>query len=218
MNAKQADVLVRDHFDEISDSLARGDTWLEIATRFEVDCKRQSVDTLVSRYHEELNRRCSPWRIVAMWWVLDNVDEIARLRSRGFDWAAIIGLVPPVPPIESLPLPHEILNAEHLEFFIVEYNDMIDRGIVAVPDRYPRKAPVSDEELLMRWIVRRQVRIFSTAEAARCNGRRFARVGRVEATLGKLVEHSQIRPLPPAQSKAGHLGPSQWEVLGEMDA
>ncbi len=95
---------------------------------------------------------------------------------------------------------------------------MIDRGIVAAPDRYPCKAPVSDEELPTRWIVRKQVRKFSTAETARSNGRRFARLGRVEAALGKFVEHSQIRRLPPARSKSGHLGPSQWEVLGEMDA
>jgi len=49
----------------------------------------------VSRYHAELNRRCSPWCIVAMRWVLDNVDEIVRLRNRGFDWAASISPVPP---------------------------------------------------------------------------------------------------------------------------
>jgi hypothetical protein len=217
MNAKQASLLVHDHFDEISESLSRGDTWLEIASRFEVNSKRQSAEVFYGCYHQECAWRGSPWRMAAMRWVLDNVEEITRLRNRRFTWAAVVGLLPPVPPGESN-LSYKTPLSDHLGAFIAEYNDMIDRGIVVVPDRYPRKAPVSDEELLTRWMARKQVRTFSTSEAARCNGRRFARVRRCEAALGGLVERGCIGRLPPTQSTAGCSVPVHWEVLGEIVA
>jgi hypothetical protein len=91
---------------------------------------------------------------------------------------------------------------------------MVDRGIVVVPGQHPRKPPVSDEELLVRWIARTRVCTFSTPEAARYNGRRFARAGRVGAALDKLVERGYIRRVPPAQLATGRSRSSRWEVLG----
>jgi hypothetical protein len=207
------DVIAHDHFDEVSERLARGDTWAEITTRFKLDPKRSNIERLENYYCEERTRRSSHWRISAILWVLDHAEQIAGMRNRGYDWAAVVGLLPPVCPDDGHH-PYGTPIPEHLTTFIREYNDMVDRGIVVVPGQYSRKAPVSDEELLTRWIARKQVRTFSTSEAARCNGRRFARAGRVEAALDKLVERGYIRRVPPARLATGRSRTSRWEVLG----
>ncbi len=215
MSDSPLETITRNHFDEVSERLARGDTWAEITTRFKLDPKRSNIEKLRDCYREECARRSSPWRIASIMWVMEHAEQIAISRKRGLDWAAIVGLLPPVCPDDGH---HHGPIWEHLTTFIREYNDMVDRGIVVVPGQYSRKAPVSDEELLLRWIARKQVRTFSTSEAARCNGRRFARAGRVEAALDKLVERDYIYRLPSTQSPAGRLGPSRWEVLGEIVA
>ncbi len=213
MSNSPLEAITRDNFDEVSERLARGDTWAEITTRFKLDPKRSNIERLENYYCEERTRRSSSWRIAAILWVLDHAEQIAAMRNRGYDWAAVVGLLPPVCPDDGHH-PYGTPIPEHLTTFIREYNDMVDRGIVVVPGQHPRKAPESDEELLVRWIARTRVCTFSTTEAGRCNGRRFTRASRVEAALDKLVERGYIRRIPLSQFATGQQRSSRWEVVG----
>ncbi|WP_298335833.1 hypothetical protein [Ferrimicrobium sp.] len=86
--------LIRSHFDEIAQWHAQGVRWSEIGKQLQVTGVAMNINTLRTLYRRELIRRSSPEYGVAMRWVLDNVDEIARLRSRGFTWSSIVILVP----------------------------------------------------------------------------------------------------------------------------
>ena len=86
--------LIRSHFDEIAQWHAQGVRWSEIGKQLQVTGVVMNINTLRTLYRRELIRRSSPEYGVAMRWVLDNVDEIARLRNRGFTWSSIVILVP----------------------------------------------------------------------------------------------------------------------------
>lgn len=86
--------LVRSRFDEITQWHAQGVRWSEIGKQIQVADVAVNTNTLRTLYRRELIRRSSPEYAVAMRWVLDNVEEITRLRNRGFTWSSIAILLP----------------------------------------------------------------------------------------------------------------------------
>ncbi|WP_298207561.1 hypothetical protein [Ferrimicrobium sp.] len=87
---------IRSRFDEVVEWRALGLTWKEIASQLTRDGTPPSTSLVVSTYNDELRLRSFPSRIAAVRWAIDNGRAIADLRNRGYGWATIAGLLPPV--------------------------------------------------------------------------------------------------------------------------
>ncbi len=87
--------LVRDRLNEITQWRSIGESWLEIEGRFRAMGQDPGTDSVRTLYRLELARRRSPEREAALKWANRNYQAIRDLLSQGYDWTAILILIPP---------------------------------------------------------------------------------------------------------------------------
>ncbi len=87
--------LVRDRFNEITQWRSIGESWLEIEGRFRAMGQDPGTDSVRTLYRLELARRRSPEREAALRWANSNYQAIKDLLDQGYDWTAILILIPP---------------------------------------------------------------------------------------------------------------------------
>jgi hypothetical protein len=119
--------IIRAHFDEITQWHAQGVRWSVIGKQIQVADVVVNTNTLRTLYRRELIRRSSPEYAVAMQWVLDNVEEITRLRNRRFTWSSIVILVPPVAKAE--------VALATLDMFIIAAESIISNLSIVNPSQ-----------------------------------------------------------------------------------
>ena len=87
--------LVRDRFNEITQWRSQGEPWLEIDGRFRAMGQDPGSDSIRTLYRQEMTRRRSPEREAALRWANSNYLAIKDLLRQGYDWTAVLILIPP---------------------------------------------------------------------------------------------------------------------------
>lgn len=87
--------LVRDRLNEITEWRSQGESWLKIDGRFRALGQDPGTDSVRTLYRKEMVRRRSPEREAALRWANSNYRAIKDLLDQGYDWTAILILVPP---------------------------------------------------------------------------------------------------------------------------
>lgn len=87
--------VVRDQFNEITEWRSQGESWLEIDGRFRAMGQSPGTNSVRTLYRQELARRRSPEREAALMWANSNYQAIRDLLDQGYDWTAILILIPP---------------------------------------------------------------------------------------------------------------------------
>ena len=87
--------LVRDRFNEITQWRSQGEPWREIDGRFRAMGQNPGTNSVRTLYRQELARRRTPEREAALRWANSNYGAIRDLLDQGYDWTAILVLIPP---------------------------------------------------------------------------------------------------------------------------
>ncbi len=197
-NPESPTQFIRSHLDEMIEWRSRGLTWKEIASQLTRDGTSANTSLVVSTYNDELRLRSSPSRIAAVRWAIDNERAIADLRNRGYGWATIAGLLPPVA-IKQGSIPE-------LDVLVAEYT-----AVIAPANSTSTKR---DQELILKWINRKGLKTFTTRDAMLSNRRRFSTSNTTQATLHALVDRGYIRVGKHADAPTHkRSGSPIWEVI-----
>lgn len=87
--------VVRDRFNEITEWRSQREPWLEIDGRFRAMGQSPGTNSVRTLYRLELARRSLPEREAALRWASSNYQAIRDLLDQGYDWTAILILIPP---------------------------------------------------------------------------------------------------------------------------